>query len=152
MKNTLINLFKTNDSFSYMVPRIILGCVIFPHGAQKLIGWFDGGGYTATMSYFTSTAGLPWIVALLIIVAESFGAIGLVTGFLTRLCALGLICVMIGAIATVHWSNGFFMNWFGNQAGEGFEFHLLVIGISIHLLIHGGGKYSIDSFIYQFIH
>ena len=149
MQSILKYFFKTNDSFSYLVPRIILGCVIFPHGAQKLIGWFGGGGFTATMSYFTSTAGLPWIVAFLIIVAESFGAIGLITGFLTRLCSFGLICIMIGAIATVHWSNGFFMNWFGNQAGEGFEFHLLVIGICFPLLIYGGGKFSIDRFIYK---
>ena len=140
-------LFQTNDKFSYWVPRVILGCVIFPHGAQKLFGWFGGFGFTNTMTYFTQTAGLPWIIAFLIIIGESLGSLGLIAGFLTRLSALGLICIMMGAIITVHIPNGFFMNWFGKQAGEGFEYHLLVIGMSIQLLISGGGKYSVDALI-----
>ena len=140
-------LFQTNDKFSYWVPRVILGCVIFPHGAQKLFGWFGGFGFTNTMTYFTQTAGLPWIIAFLVVIGESLGPIGLIVGFLTRLSALGLICIMMGAIITVHIPNGFFMNWFGKQAGEGFEYHLLVIGMSIPLLINGGGKYSVDILI-----
>ena len=140
-------LFQTNASFSYWVPRVILGCVMFPHGAQKLFGWFGGFGFTNTMTYFTETAGLPWIIAFLIIMGESLGSLGLIVGFFTRLSALGLICIMVGAIITVHIPNGLFMNWFGKQAGEGFEYHLLVIGISIPLLISGGGKYSVDGLI-----
>ena len=140
-------LFQTNDKFSYWVPRIILGCVMLPHGAQKLFGWFGGFGFTNTMTYFTQTAGLPWIIAFLIIMGESLGSLGLIVGFFTRLSALGLICIMVGAIITVHIPNGFFMNWFGKQAGEGFEYHLLVIGMSIPLLISGGGKYSVDLLI-----
>ena len=140
-------LFQTNDKFSYWVPRVILGCVMFPHGAQKLFGWFGGFGFTNTMTYFTQTAGLPWIIAFLVVIGESLGSIGLIVGFLTRLSALGLICIMMGAIITVHIPNGFFMNWFGKQAGEGFEYHLLVIGMSIPLLINGGGKYSVDILI-----
>jgi len=142
-------LFQTNDKFSYWVPRVILGCVILPHGAQKLFGWFGGFGFTNTMTYFTQTAGLPWIIAFLIIMGESLGSLGLIVGFFTRLSALGLICIMVGAIITVHIPNGFFMNWFGKQAGEGFEYHLLVIGMSIPLLISGGGKYSVDVLIYK---
>ena len=140
-------LFQTNDNFSYWVPRVILGCVMFPHGAQKLFGWFGGFGFTNTMTYFTQTTGLPWIIAFLIVMGESLGALGLIIGFCTRLFALGLICIMVGAIITVHIPNGFFMNWFGKQAGEGFEYHLLVIGMSIPLLINGGGKYSVDILI-----
>ena len=140
-------LFQTNDKFSYWVPRVILGCVMFPHGAQKLFGWFGGFGFTNTMTYFTQTVGLPWIIAFLIIIGESLGSLGLIVGFFTRLSALGLICIMVGAIITVHIPNGFFMNWFGKQAGEGFEYHLLVIGMSIPLLISGGGKYSVDLLI-----
>ena len=140
-------LFQTNASFSYWVPRVILGCVMFPHGAQKLFGWFGGFGFTNTMTYFTETAGLPWIIAFLIIMGESLGSLGLIVGFFTRLSAFGLICIMVGAIITVHIPNGLFMNWFGKQAGEGFEYHLLVIGISIPLLISGGGKYSVDGLI-----
>ena len=142
-------LFQTNDKFSYWVPRVILGCVMFPHGAQKLFGWFGGFGFTNTMTYFTETAGLPWIIAFLIIMGESLGSLGLIVGFFTRLSALGLICIMVGAIVTVHIPNGFFMNWFGKQAGEGFEYHLLVIGMSIPLLINGGGKYSVDMLIHK---
>jgi len=143
-------LFQTNDKFSYWVPRVILGCVMFPHGAQKLFGWFGGFGFTNAMTYFTQTAGLPWIIAFLIIMGESLGSLGLIVGFFTRLSALGLICIMVGAIITVHIPNGFFMNWFGKQAGEGFEYHLLVIGMSIPLLISGGGKYSVDGLINKY--
>jgi putative oxidoreductase len=120
---------------------------MFPHGAQKLFGWFGGFGFTNTMTYFTQTAGLPWIIAFLVVIGESLGSLGLILGFFTRLSALGLICIMVGAIITVHIPNGFFMNWFGKQAGEGFEYHLLVIGMSIPLLISGGGKYSVDALI-----
>jgi putative oxidoreductase len=120
---------------------------MFPHGAQKLFGWFGGFGFTNTMTYFTETAGLPWIIAFLIIMGESLGSLGIILGFFTRLSAFGLICIMVGAIITVHIPNGLFMNWFGKQAGEGFEYHLLVIGISIPLLISGGGKYSVDGLI-----
>ena len=142
-------LFQTNDKFSYWVPRVILGCVMLPHGAQKLFGWFGGFGFTNTMTYFTQTTGLPWIIAFLIVMGESLGSLGLILGFFTRLSALGLICIMVGAIITVHIPNGFFMNWFGKQAGEGFEYHLLVIGMSIPLLISGGGKYSVDVLIHK---
>ena len=142
-------LFQTNDNSSYWVPRVILGCVFLPHGAQKLFGWFGGFGFTNTMTYFTQTTGLPWIIAFLIVMGESLGSLGLILGFFTRLSALGLICIMVGAIITVHIPNGFFMNWFGKQAGEGFEYHLLVIGMSIPLLISGGGKYSVDVLIHK---
>ena len=150
METCMKYLFQTNDNFSYWVPRVMLGCVMFPHGAQKLLGWFGGFGFTNSMTYFTQTAGLPWVVAFLIIMGESFGSLGLILGFFTRLSAFGLICIMLGAIITVHIPNGFFMNWFGKQAGEGFEYHLLVIGISIPLLINGGGKYSVDGLINKF--
>ena len=142
-------LFQTNDKFSYWIPRVILGCVMLPHGAQKLFGWFGGFGFTNTMTYFTQTTGLPWIIAFLIVMGESLGSLGLILGFFTRLSALGLICIMVGAIITVHIPNGFFMNWFGKQAGEGFEYHLLVIGMSIPLLVSGGGKYSVDMLIHK---
>ena len=142
-------LFQTNDNSLYWVPRVILGCVFLPHGAQKLFGWFGGFGFTNTMTYFTQTTGLPWIIAFLIVMGESLGSLGLILGFFTRLSALGLICIMVGAIITVHIPNGFFMNWFGKQAGEGFEYHLLVIGMSIPLVISGGGKYSVDVLIHK---
>lgn len=136
--------FKTDDGWTGLVLRLTLGIVIFPHGAQKLLGWFGGFGFSGTMEFFTQKMGISWILAFLVIIAESFGALGLVAGFLTRLAAFGIACIMIGAIAMVHWPNGFFMNWFGKQAGEGFEYHLLALGIALALLVAGGGRYSVD--------
>ena len=136
-------LLVTNDDILQLILRLTLGIVMFPHGAQKLLGWFGGGGFSATMQGMTSM-GLPSVIVFLVIMAESFGALGLITGFLTRFSAFGISMVMLGAIATVHAKVGFFMNWMGQQQGEGYEFHLLVLGIALVLMIRGGGKFSID--------
>jgi putative oxidoreductase len=138
------NLLRTDHDIAPVVLRLTLGIVIFPHGAQKLLGWFGGYGFAGTMQFFTQTMGIPWILALLVVIAEFFGALALIAGFLTRLSAFGIGSVMAGAIAMVHWQHGFFMNWSGQQAGEGFEFHLLAIGIAIALMIKGGGAASVD--------
>lgn len=136
-------LFATNNDILPLILRLTLGLVMFPHGAQKLLGWFGGGGFSATMQGMTSM-GLPAVIVFLVIMAESLGALGLITGFLTRFSAFGIGMVMLGAIVTVHSKVGFFMNWSGKQAGEGFEYHLLVIGIAIALMIRGGGALSVD--------
>lgn len=140
-------LFKTDEAWSSLILRGVLGVVIFAHGAQKLLGWFGGAGFTGTMGFFTQQMQLPWIIAFLVIIAESIGSLGLIAGFLTRVTAASFIVIMLGAIGMVHWPQGFFMNWFGQQQGEGFEYHLLVIAISAALLITGGGKWSIDGLI-----
>lgn len=137
-------LFQTDEAWSSLVLRMMLGVLMFPHGAQKLLGWFGGFGFIGTMGFFTEKMGIPWIIAFLVIIAESLGAIGLIIGFLTRFAAFGIACIMIGAIWLVHWPNGFFMNWSGKQAGEGFEYHLLVLAISIGLMIAGSGRWSVD--------
>ena len=136
-------LLATNDDALQLILRLTLGIVIFPHGAQKLLGWFGGGGFSATMQGMTSM-GLPAVIVFLVIVAESFGALGLIAGFLTRFSAFGISMVMLGAIFTVHAKVGFFMNWFGQQQGEGYEFHLLALGIALALMLRGGGKLSVD--------
>lgn len=136
-------LLATNDDILQLILRLTLGIVIFPHGAQKLLGWFGGGGFSATMQGMTGM-GLPAVIVFLVIMAESFGALGLITGFLTRFSAFGISVVMLGAIFTVHAKVGFFMNWMGQQQGEGFEYHLLVLGIALVLMIRGGGKFSVD--------
>jgi putative oxidoreductase len=140
-------IFKTDDSWSSLVLRVVLGIVIFAHGAQKLLGWFGGNGFSGTMGFFTNIMHLPWLIAFLVIIGESLGSVALIAGFLTRITAASYIVVMLGAIATVHWPQGFFMNWSGKQPGEGFEYHLLVIGMSAVLLIVGGGKWSVDGLI-----
>jgi putative oxidoreductase len=137
-------LLRTDNDTATAVARVVLGVVMFPHGAQKALGAFGGNGFSGTMEFFTGTMGLPWIAAFLVIVAEFLGSIGLIAGFLTRLSAVGIGAVMIGAIATVHARHGFFMNWYGSQQGEGFEYHLLALGICAALAIRGAGALSID--------
>jgi putative oxidoreductase len=140
-------LFRTNDSWVLLTQRMTLGLVILPHGAQKLLGWFGGYGFRGTMGFFTDTMGLPSPIAFLVIMAEFFGALLLIAGAGTRLAAFGISAVMIGAALTSHLQHGFFMNWFGAQAGEGFEFHLLALALGIPLIIGGGGHWAIDSLL-----
>ena len=138
-------LLKTDDDQTLMLCRIVLGGVMFAHGAQKLLGWFGGNGFSGTMQFFTGTMGIPAVFAFLAIMAESVGALALILGVLTRLAALGIAVVMVVAIVMVHGSNGFFMNWSGNQSGEGFEYHLLAIVLATTLIIKGGGLFSVDA-------
>src|SRR5688572_29639840 len=141
---TLKALFSTDQDFAALVLRVVLGVVFFPHGAQKVFGWFGGYGYAGTMGFFTQVLGIPAFFGFLAIVAEFAGAIALVFGFMTRLAAFGIAGTMAVAMATVHWQHGFFMNWFGKQAGEGYQFDLLVIAMGTALMILGGGKWSVD--------
>ncbi len=138
-------LVSTSARSAPAIARLSLGLVILPHALQKTAGWFGGHGYTATYTTFTTQMGIPGPLAFLAIAAELLGAVALIFGFLTRLGALAIIAVMLGAIAIVHVPNGFFMNWTGAQAGEGFEYHLLAIAIAIVCLLEGGGRVSIDS-------
>jgi putative oxidoreductase len=140
-------IFYTNNNINSLILRLMLGIVFFPHGAQKLLGWFGGQGFSATMNFFTSKMHIPAVLSFLIIITESLGSLCLIIGILTRLTAFSVLCIMTGAIWLVHWPNGFFMNWFGNQAGEGFEYHLLVIAMSFVLIIAGAGKWSVDRWL-----
>ena len=137
-------IFGTQNDNTGLIMRLTLGGVMLPHGLQKVFGLFGGAGLQATMHAMTTKLGLPAPLAGLVILAESAGALGLIFGFCTRLCALGIALVMGGAIYLVHGQHGFFMNWFGRQAGEGFEYHLLALGLALALFIHGGGKWSLD--------
>jgi putative oxidoreductase len=136
-------LVQTDGRVVGLILRLTLAVVIFPHGAQKVFGWFGGYGFKNTLQSFTSS-GIPTGFALLAIAAEFLGSLGLAVGFLTRVAAFGIACVMLVAIATVHWPHGFFMNWSGTQPGEGFEYHLLALGIAIAVMILGGGVWSVD--------
>ena len=136
-------ILRTSDDLSLLLARLFLGAVFLPHGLQKLLGLFGGWGFSATVKHLVEL-GLPSFAAVLVIMIESFGALGLLLGFFTRVCALGIAAVMVGAIATIHYKHGFFMNWFGTKSGEGFEFHLLALGLALVLLIRGGGMLSVD--------
>ncbi|MGD0965588.1 MAG: DoxX family protein [Candidatus Acidiferrales bacterium] len=137
-------LFATDDSIAVLILRLVLGLVFFAHGAQKMLGWFGGFGFTGTMHFFAGVMHIPAPLAFLAIAAEFFGGIGLIFGFLTRIAALGIGVNMLVAIMTVHHAFGFFMNWTGTQKGEGFEFHLLVLAIVAFLMIRGAGAFSVD--------
>ena len=139
--------FKTDDSWAGLILRVVLGGVIFAHGAQKLLGWFGGFGFEGTMGFFTQKMGLPWLIAFLVIIGESLGSLGLIAGLFTRFTAASFVVIMLGAILTVHLPQGFFMNWFGQQQGEGYEYHLLVIGLAAALLVTGAGRWSIDRIV-----
>ena len=137
--------FETDSDKTLFAQRIVLGGVMLPHGAQKLLGWFGGhGGFDSTMSYLTGTLHLPAVLAFLVIMSEALGSLGLVFGLGTRLAAFGSAATMIGAVLTCHLQAGFFMNWFGTQQGEGFEYHLLALALAVPLVVRGGGAWALD--------
>jgi putative oxidoreductase len=140
----LERLVRTSNDFALTVLRLALGVVFFAHGAQKVLGWYGGPGFSGTMQMFTGTMGIPALLAVLAIAAEFLGGLGLIAGFLGRIAAFGIIANMVVAIFMVHAPFGFFMNWTGAQAGEGFEYHLLAIAIGLAVLIRGSGALSVD--------
>ncbi|MEO8852388.1 MAG: DoxX family protein [Ginsengibacter sp.] len=131
-----------------LIARLALGLTIFPHGAQKLLGWFGGYGFKGTMGFFTMQMHLPYLVGLLVILIEFFGSLFLIFGFVTRFAALGFIGVFMGVVITDNASNGFFMNWnMAPNKGEGWEYFIMLFGLAIIVLISGGGKASVDAAI-----
>lgn len=138
------NLFRTNNDAVVTIVRLVLGIVFFAHGAQKVFGWFGGYGYSATMQAFTTMMHIPALLAFLAIMAEFLGGLGLIFGLLGRVAAFGIGVNMLVAIATVHSHFGFFMNWSGQQRGEGFEYHLLVLALAFLIGVRGSGAFSLD--------
>lgn len=143
----LKRLLATKNDGATTLLRLALGVIFFAHGAQKMLGWFGGYGFSGTMGFFTRGLHIPAPFAFLAIAAEFFGSIGLILGFLTRIAGLGILTNMIVAVATIHHRFGFFMNWTGLQKGEGYEFHLLVLAIALYLIIRGAGAASLDRLI-----
>lgn len=137
-------LIATDNDPGTALLRLVVGVIFFAHGAQKMLGWFGGYGFTGTMGFFTNVMHIPALFAFLAIAAEFLGGLGLIFGFLTRIAALGIFTNMAVAIALVHHQFGFFMNWTGAQKGEGYEYHLLVLALTVFLMIRGGGAASID--------
>ncbi len=140
----LSRLLATEATFAPAVLRTTLAVVMFPHGAQKALGWFGGYGWSGTMGFLTGQVGLPGPLAAVLILLEFLGPLLLLVGVGTRAVAAGFIAIMLGAIASVHAQHGFFMNWFGAQQGEGYEYHLLVIAMALALVLTGGGRWSVD--------
>jgi putative oxidoreductase len=137
-------LFATDDNTATAILRLMLGVIFFAHGAQKMLGWFGGFGFSGTMGFFTGMLHIPAPLAFLAIAAEFFGGLGLILGFLTRIAAFGIAVNMVVAIGMVHSPFGFFMNWSGTQKGEGIEYHLLALAVTAFLMIRGAGAFSVD--------
>lgn len=140
----LTRVLATEHDYGALLARVALGLVIFPHGAQKALGWFGGYGFTGTMGFFTQQMGIPAPLALLAIAAEFLGALGLITGLLGRVSAFGVGFTMLVAALTVHLPHGFFMNWMGTQKGEGIEYFVLAIGLALTVMVKGSGALSLD--------
>jgi len=137
-------LISTSDDYAVTIARLVLGVVFFAHGAQKMLGWFGGYGFHGTMGFFTQMMHIPAPLAFLAICAEFFGGLGLIVGLLGRVAACGIMMNMLVAIFTVHIHYGFFANWYGQQKGEGIEYHLLAIALALVVMIKGSGALSID--------
>jgi len=150
MKNAVLRFISTGDDPGLFIARVMLALVFIPHGSQKLLGLFGGYGFSGTMAYMTST-GLPAVAVFLIIMGESLGSLALLFGFFGRFMAFGIFMIMTGAVLLVHIHIGFFMNWFGTQKGEGFEYHILAIALALLIMINGSGKFSIDRVIHKYL-
>jgi putative oxidoreductase len=127
-------------SYGILLLRIVLGSILAAHGAQKLFGWFGGGGLRGTAASFTQLRFQPPpLMALAAGLAELGGGLLMATGLLTPLAAVAIAVVMLNAIGTVHWRNGF---W--NTAG-GYEFNLLVLAAAGAIASTGAGRFSLDA-------
>jgi len=143
----LHKLIHTREDYLLTLLRLALGVVFFAHGAQLVLGWWGGAGFAGSMNLFTHGMGIPAALAALAILSQFLGGIGLLFGFLTRLAALGIVVDMAVATFLVHLPHGFFMNWYGTQKGEGFEFHLLAIAMALTIAARGAGAISIDRLV-----
>jgi putative oxidoreductase len=141
-------LLSTNPDTGALVGRVMLGALLVPHGFQHALGLFGGYGFSGTLGWMTDTLGLPAPLAAVAIVTELIAPFALIIGVAGRLAALGIIGLMAGALST-HVPNGFFMNWFGSlpAGAEGFEYHLVVVGLAAVILVNGSGALSVDRFL-----
>ena len=138
-------LFRTTPTPLPTLARVAVGLILFPHGAQHVLGWFGGYGFHGTLGWMTGTLGFPAVLAVLALVTEITAPVALILGLGGRIAAIGVVGLMLGAIST-HVANGFFMNWFGSlpAGSEGFEYHLLVIALAGVVVLGGSGAWSLD--------
>jgi putative oxidoreductase len=143
------SLTGTHGDWAVAIARIVLGIVFFAHGAQKMLGWYGGPGLASSMRTFTEHLHLPSTLAFLVIAGELLSGIGLIVGLFSRIAALVIALTMVGAIATVHFRFGLFLNWFGNQEGHGIEYHPLTIALALIVGVQGAGAFSLDRIVYE---
>jgi len=142
-------LVSTNSDWILTVVRSVIGITFFAHGAQRMLGWYGGPGFSGTLQVFTTQLRIPAPLAVLVISAELFGGLGLIVGLLSRIAALGIVLTMLGAVTMVHFRYGLFMNWYGNQKGHGIEYHLLAIALALVVIVKVAGAFSIDHVLYE---
>lgn len=140
-------LLNTNTDWVQLVARLILGIIFFAHGAQKMLGWFQGPGLKKSVQMLTEHIHLPAALALLAIATEFFGGLGLIIGLLSRIDAAAIFVTMVIAIVLVHGRNGLFLNWFGDRKGHGYEYHLLALALALVVIVRGSGALSLDEFL-----
>lgn len=136
--------WDTAREWGFVALRVGLGAIFFAHGAQKLLGWFDGPGLNGTIQFFGSQMGVPAPLAVLAIFTEFFGGLAVLFGVLTRLAGLGLAATMVVAAAKVHLANGFFINWMGTPGvGHGIEMNLALGAMALFLALAGPGQFAL---------
>jgi putative oxidoreductase len=145
----IASLTGTHADLVVAVARIVLGIIFFAHGAQKMLGWYGGPGLASSMRTFTEHLHLPPTLAFLVIAGELFSGVGLIVGLFSRIAALVIALTMVGAIATVHFRFGLFLNWFGTQQGHGIEYHLLTIALALVIVVQGAGAFSLDGLLHE---
>lgn len=142
-------LVSTNPDWVLTIARFVIGVIFFAHGAQKMLGWYGGAGFSATLRVLTIQLKLPAPLAVIVISSEFFGGLGLIFGLLSRIAALGILLAMLGAIAMVHYRYGLFMDWHGSQKGHGIEYHLIVMALALIVIVKGAGAFSMDRLLYK---
>jgi putative oxidoreductase len=145
------SLTGTHADLVLAIARIVLGIIFFAHGAQKMLGWYGGVGLGSSMRMFTEHLHLPSALAFLVIAGELLSGIGLIVGLFSRIAALVIVLTLVGAIASVHFRFGLFLNWLGSQKGNGIEYHLLAIALALVLVVKGAGAFSLDRLVYEHV-
>lgn len=145
MEHITRRIMATTPSHPLTIIRLALAFVILPHGLQKAFGLFGGFGFSGTMQYFTQTLGIPGPLAFMVFVAELAAPAALILGLWSRPAAV-LIFINFVVAASMHASNGFFMNWGGTMpaGAEGYEYHLLVLSMALAIIVGGAGSLSLD--------
>ena len=125
-------------AYGILFLRVIVGSVFFAHGAQKLFGWWSGPGPRGTAGFFGSLGFRPPLAMALVAGASELAGGLFALGLLTPFAALAMAAVMVVAVGSVHWKNGFFA---GNG---GYEFNLVLWAAAVAVAATGPGRFSLD--------
>jgi putative oxidoreductase len=125
-------------AYGILFLRVVVGLTLAAHGAQKVFGWFGGGGPRGTAKSFGSLGFKPPLAMALAAGGSELTGIAFALGLLTPFAALAMAAVMVVAVGSVHWKNGFF-------AGKGgFEYNLTIWTVAVAVAAIGPGRFSLD--------